>query len=714
MNRHWIWPAAILVSLSVTANASAWDFSEERRLFLEAEQALQQGAWQRFRTLRAHLQNYPLAPYLDDQALRRRLARASLDEVEVFLQAQAGTPLARRLYRTWLRTLARQGRWQTLLAAYRPDTDTELECLYRRALYRTGRRQAALRDMERLWLVGRSQPRACDPLFAAWREAGGITTELAWRRFALAMENNRVRLARYLRRFLPPDERRWADLWLRVHRHPARHLSSSRLQHPHPFRNAILVHGLKRLAMRDPRRALRLWEETLRPRYDLGAAERARVERQLAIALAVHGDPEALARLAAVDGGRDDRALQEWRIRAALDQRNWYAVLAWIHQLEPSHRNVARWRYWQARALEALQQEEEAEALYLSLAGRRSYYGLLAADRLGLPYRLTPRHSLRAEAQNEIQTEIQTGIIIDAGSIATAREQKIGKETKENDRHELDPRHYPGLLRARELFLLDRVVAARREWYYATRDMAEWQLQGAARLAAAWGWHDRAITTMARTRYRDDLDLRFPLVHRTLVESTARAAGVDAALAFAVIRQESAFTPDARSPAGALGLMQLLPHTARQVARRLGVRLSHRRELLDVATNLRLGITHLAELLRRYQGHRVLALAAYNAGARRVQRWWPKERIVAADLWLETLPIAETRNYVGNVLLFTAIYEQRLGRQPSPLQQHMRPIAPPGLVLARYSEQRLDPQSDEEPNREQGGGKTMPIRQTAP
>ena len=224
--------------------------------------------------------------------------------------------------------------------------------------------------------------------------------------------------------------------------------------------------------------------------------------------------------------------------------------------------------------------------------------------------------------------------------------------------------------------------------------MAQWQLLGAARLAHEWGWHDRAITTMARTRQRDDLRLRFPLAHREQIEAAADANGIEPAFAFAIIRQESAFTPDARSPAGALGLMQVLPRTARQVAERMGLRFSRSRELLNVATNLRLGMAYLGQMLRRFNEHPLLAAAAYNAGQYRVDKWIRRDHIIPADIWLETLPVAETRNYVRNVLLFTAIYQQRLGQTPERLHKRMMPITPPGVRLATADDAAPQPRGE--------------------
>ncbi|NNF97277.1 MAG: transglycosylase SLT domain-containing protein, partial [Halobacteria archaeon] len=233
----------------------------------------------------------------------------------------------------------------------------------------------------------------------------------------------------------------------------------------------------------------------------------------------------------------------------------------------------------------------------------------------------------------------------------------------------------PAIQRAREFYAIKRTVDARREWNYAIQRMPQPQLLKAAKLADAWGWHDRAITTLAEAKYWDDLELRFPLAHQQQVLNQAARQQINPAWAFAIIRQESAFTADARSHAGALGLMQLLPRTARDMARSLRVRKPRKSDILKIDTNIQLGVGYLKKVQDRYQGHPVLATAAYNAGPSNVKRWLPDNGAVAADIWIETVPFKETRDYLKRVLTYTVIYEQRLGQQPKSLLERMTPIS---------------------------------------
>jgi soluble lytic murein transglycosylase len=640
----------LLPALCLQAGPAAADQAgENRRLradFLAAEDALRAGDLVRYRALLEGLRGYPLYPYLRYAYLRPRVHGAADTEAEEFIRLYADSPLGARLQRAWLEDLAHSGRWQALLQRYPADSgDAELDCHRRWALYQTGDKAAALADLERLWLVDSSQPAACDRVFALWHREGGLSHDLAWRRFVLAMNSNETKLARYLVRLLDTDQKEDAELWLRIHASPGLIESLPPSARQDPVRNGIIIHGLKRLARTDIDRAIAAWNGPVYARHDFTPDETAEAQRSLAMALALRGRRESLDWLARVDAGAD-ASLREWRVRAAVSQQDWHAVLAAIYRLSEEEQASPRWRYWQARALGELDQRQQADEILLGLALSRSYYGFLAADRLGRSYQM-----------NHVPLDAEVA-------------------------RSVTPEEYPGVARARELFALDRHVDARREWYYATRDMADWQLQSAAALAQSWGWHDRAIVTMGRTAQLDDMELRFPLVHRAEVMAEAQARGVDPAFAFAVIRQESAFAADARSPAGALGLMQLMPQTAQKLAGHLRLPVSGRMDLLDVSTNLQLGIAYLRRLIDRYDNP-LVAAAAYNAGAHRVNRWLPYDTIVKSDQWAETVPFVETRGYIQNVIYFASIYDMRLDLPPRKLSERMPAVLPRDARLSR-------------------------------
>jgi len=333
-----------------------------------------------------------------------------------------------------------------------------------------------------------------------------------------------------------------------------------------------------------------------------------------------------------------DPQLREWHVRAGLAGGDWKTVLRAIEAMEPGQREDYAWRYWRARALEALGRTDEARALYTALAAERSFYGFLSADRASLPYRIGHR-PLSAPAER-VRALVER----------------------------------PALQRAREWLALGRYIEARREWEHTLAGLDAEDLKAASLLAHEWGWHDRAIFAAARAREFDDVELRFPLAHVRLVMEQAARQGINPAWAMAVARQESAFMLDARSHAGAMGLMQVMPGTARNMARHVDLRLGHAHDLLDPAVNVPIGAYYLRRNLDRFGGHPILSIAAYNAGAHRVSKWLPEEGALDADIWAELIPYHETRGYVRRVLAYQVIYESRLGLVPTRLSSLLPPV----------------------------------------
>ena len=624
---------------------------DQRTEFLQAEKALQRGAMAEYGRLRARLQDYPLYPYLEYEELTRRLDKAKAGEVERFLARYEATPLAPRLRARWLDQLAKQKRWKDYLRFYRASQSISRRCHQLYALIATGRSAEALPQVEDIWLHGKSRPRACDPVFDAWTAAGYRSQALTWRRIEKAMEAGQWRLAEYLGRDLSNTDRVWLKRWIRLYRKPARADQVQRFAQAHPYREAMLSQAVRRLARWDGLEALELWQK-LKPRYPFTPDQVRRTEHYLVRNLVRTPGDAGYRFIRRVEVGDTDLKVHEARTTAALMRQDWPQVLRWVNAMPAQERQQLRWRYWLARALDATGEPAAAAAVYRQLANERDYYGFLAADRIGVAYHL--EHA-ETPATEQCMRRIE----------------------------QLD-----AVRRAQELFALERWTDARREWRDATRDMTPTQLQAAAKLAERRGWHDRAIFTLARTGYWDDLELRFPLKHADLVAENARLHGIDIAWVFAVMRQESAFMDNARSHAGAMGLMQLMPATARQVARNvLKTPPPRRQELYRPDTNIALGSAYLKQMKGRLGDSAVLATAAYNAGPHRVTRWLP-ETTLPADIWIEVVPFKETRGYLKRVLAYTVIYEKRMGRQPKRLQQRLHPVPPSVGMIGQVGDGR--------------------------
>lgn len=608
----YAWPLVGSANLSL---------SNQRVAFKAAERAIENGLPVKLDSLK----DYPLYPYLVYQDLQKRLARYPREDVHSFLKAYNDSPLASRLRRSWLEKLADDNRWQAFLEDYQPTGQDTLSCWYRRALLNTGQQAAALQDIETLWMRGYSLPDVCDPVFNLWRRQGGFTPERIWKRFGLAIENGNRRLASYLKGLMTDDTGRAAEFWLRVDRNPRIILQANRLKAGDPRLLAILIHGVYRWSQSDSVQAAAALD-TLKRRYNLPRNQLIDIERRLALLVASRGHKDALKRLTALPPAAVDNRVREWRVRVNLQRENWELALQWLDQLTKDEQATPRWQYWRARALETTGQKKDAQRFYEKAAKQRDYYSFLAADRRQLAYQLN---------NNPVE--------VSAKQLAAIED-------------------VPAIQRARELYMLGRIQDGRTEWQYAMAGFDDKALKAAALLAHGWDWHHQVILTLAQAKYWDDLALRFPLSYREQVLNQARNNAINPAWIYAVIRQESAFQKDARSPAGALGLMQIMPATGRRIARTLEVSLPSQYRLLDTDLNIRFGAHYLRYTLDKFQDNPVLATAAYNAGPGRVSQWLQKDTSrVSADIWIETIPFAETRKYVQRVMEYTIIYSHRMG-----------------------------------------------------
>ncbi|MGE0080349.1 MAG: transglycosylase SLT domain-containing protein [Thiohalomonadaceae bacterium] len=630
----------LIVACAVVASAVQADVprDEQRRLFTSARHALERNDLVGYNRLEPLLRNYPLYPYLRYQYLRNRLAKIPAEDIRTFLSDYADSPLAGQLRRAWLSHLARRGRWQDLVHDHAPDLGTAYDCRFLDARIRSGAGEAVWEDMDALWLTGSSLPDECDGPIAAWREAGQLTHEKVLARIELAIQRGQSGLVRYLTGLLPAAERTWVRRWQQMHRSPDSQLRRLRPDASSFWSAKLYAYGVRRLAERDADAAARRFES--HAEFGLTSTQVLHTERAIALGMALQRHPDAVSWLTRVAQQLDDPEVRHWRVRAALWRLDWAAALAAVDALPPEEFAQEEWQYWRARAMEQLGRVDEARIHYEIAASQRSFFGFLAAARLG-----------RAPNINNVPLGV-TDESLEA------------------------LRRVPAMVRVRELQAVGMRVEARREWREAIDRLDEAGLQVAAKLAYEWGWFDQAILALGRTEQRHDLELRFPTPYQEEVLAAATKRGVDPAFVFAVMRQESAFGVEARSRVGALGLMQLMPATARLTARAHKLPLRSRADILKADNNIRLGTAHLSDLLERYQGSRLFALAAYNAGPGRVERWRPDHEPVPADVWVANITFGETREYVQRIFTYTAIYEWRLGREVTPMDTWLHTIEP--------------------------------------
>lgn len=619
----------------------------QQQLFLKTRDQMARGQWTLAKQNMALLRRYPLYPYLELALLSERIDSLPRADVDDFLQRHPDSVVSDRLRNQWLAALTRNGRWSDYLAEYRAeDAGKSQQCWRAEALYQTGSVDQSLAETEQLWLTADS-PDACETAFKRWLASERRSEPLIFKRLLLALEQKQETLARSLAVEIRDPYKIQAQYALMLYRDPTTLNSMLPQVLQQPEAGQVISLTLKNLARQAPDMASDLWRQTSAARQlspEESAAARAEIGRRL---IATRGQ-DALPWLLQNDGDGADGYLLEWRIRLSLRGGDWGRLADWIERLPPDLAQSQRWQYWHARALAQQVGDpakvQRANEIFAALARERSYYGFLAADRVKADYALNDRPVQPATPLSTVEMR-------------------------------------PDVRRAREFLALDEKVNARREWSRALSVMTTAEQQAAAQLAQRWGWHDEAIRSAMKSGAMDDLQLRFPLAYREPMTGAAKTTALPPQWLYAIARQESAFMPDARSSAGALGLLQLMPGTAQQVARGLRLKIDDK-QLLQPGSSIRLGSTYLSDLLRRFDNNRVLATAAYNAGPRRISDVLKNQPgQLSTDVWVETLPYRETRDYVQNVLTFSVIYAQRLGQPGTLLAAHETAIGQPTLQL---------------------------------
>ncbi len=640
--------STVLTTQMDTVFLDSETLAKQRELYQKAELAFKLHRYGQFKQLKNQLKDYPLYSYLEYMDLARKIGLLNKQQIDTFLEKNDSTIIADRLRQKLIKYYARHKRWSDLINVYTPQQSTTLQCKYLQALINTDKKQQALAQVEKLWLTSKSQPHSCDSVFKTWELAGYRTHELTWKRIQLAMSKNRTHLARFLAKTLVKSDRHWVNSWIKIHRKPQLVSKLSLLKKTHPMASTIRIHAVKRMSRKSPEKAIELWQK-MNALYSFSKEEINSAYKAISLSMARNHHPDANIWLSKLGKTHTSKYVHEWKIRSAIRQSDWVQTLSTIEQLPLQEQSSLRWQFWWAYANEQIGNTIDAEGIYHYLAGRRSYYGFLAADRLNLPYAFEDHPVELGEKE-----------------LASIKQ-------------------HPEAQRANELFKLNKILDARREWFKLTSSISNRQKLAASKLAQQWNWHDRAIYTMGKTDYRDDIILRFPLPMKAKVESWSEKQSIEPAWTYAIIRRESAFMADARSPVGALGLMQIMPRTARNVARSMRTKYRGRNSLLGTDTNLKLGTGYLGQMLKRLDSQHVLATAAYNAGPYRVKSWLPETQPMEAIRWIETIPFSETREYVSNVLAYTIIYQHLMNNSYTRLSQRM-PLIPAKNIPAQTAQ----------------------------
>lgn len=635
--RTFIWVLIISLSCANQSHAfSSQSISTERRIFLQAEQALKKKNMSLYRQLIEQLKNYPLYPYLKYTEMTQNIEWVTFQELSDFINTFPDSYLGAKLRTAWLYQNAKNQNWQNFLAGYQYNDNVELQCYYIWSHYQVNKDPSILKYVEPIWMNGRSQPPACNPVFSEWEKHHVITRSTLWQRIKLAIHANNLDLARYLAKKLAPEETKIVELWIRTSDNPSLITKPHYFTSKHPAIVEILVYGIAKIATKDVKASINAWRQIAK-KHAFTEKHWATVVKNIGISLAKANHPEAEKWLSKISPNYVDEAILEARLSFALQNKNWRNIIKITQQLPSPLNKNEQWMYWKARALEILGKKPIAYQIFQQLAKHRSYYGFLSSIKVAMPYTF----------KNQCPKFSEQDLI------------SVAKR--------------PALIRAYELHQICRNDKGSIEWNYALRNMTDREKEIAAAIAATWKLPNWSITALMNSTKKNNLTLRFPRNYSSYIMREAQNNQLDPAIIFAITRQESAFITTARSSAGALGLMQLIPSTAKMVAKQINDRFYGPSDLLNPNTNIRYGSRYFRMMLNQYKQNSVLAAAAYNAGPARVQQWLPRYDL-PADLWIESIPFKDTRSYLKNILTFTVIYQQLLGYQPT-LTRHM-PLIP--------------------------------------
>ena len=613
----------LFLSLSPCLGFAAPPSADER--FIAARKAFQTGDRAKLERASAELADYELASYVDYWRLRVDLNTVDPAAIRNFLQANDNTYIAEKLRGEWLKQLGKKQEWADFDAEYPAlkQPDQELACYALQSRRQKGD-ATVLDEAKPLWLSLIEAPESCLPVLEALIVDKRVQADDVWARVRRQFEANRPVAGRYSMNWLPQSQTPTEKEAKAVSDAPLSWLakSSASVLNTRKGRELAAL-AIGRMARSDPRMAA---EQLQKISAQLQAAEKGWAWSQIGWQAAFRHMDEALVwfRLAG-DTPLSDEVVQ-WKVRAALRAQDWNAVRTTISQMSPTLAEHPAWIYWLGRACRATGRHDEARALYAKIAGQPNFYGNLADEELGQPI------TVPAQAAPPSSEEML---------------QAMGN---------------PSLQRALTLLRLNQRIEGVREWSWGLRGMNDRELLAAAQMARRADVYDRAIAAADRTREEHDYSLRYLAPFSEQVRPAARSQALDDAWVYGLMRQESRFVTSAKSSAGASGLMQLMPATARWVAKKIGLKNYQHGQVNDVDTNLLLGTSYLRLVLESLDNHPVLASAAYNAGPGRARKWRADGAMEGA-IYAETIPFSETRDYVkkviSNAVYYAALFDGR-------------------------------------------------------
>lgn len=626
----------LIISLLVTNNVWANNTQiTSRESFKKWQKTYQTLSYDEQFKLLNTLTDYPLYPYAAAQFFQLNRKTVSPDLVSNFVRQYPNFPLTSSLTQTYLTELTNRKDWSAIIS-FPKDDSTSSFCRNQYALLQLNNKQDVLDSVESLWKTGKELPSACDPLLDAWSKSGKRTANMILLRVELAFEANNLKLARYLANQLDATYQTTKTHLLALLENPRKIEDFSKNIGASPFTKKIVMATFPRLAKADMNVAATLLPQLIE-KQKLSQTEQNLLRKSLANSyFSDLATDEQIKWRDDYIAQSHDTTLVEKRIRKAIDDNNYKDLAYWLTQLTPEDQLKEDWQYWQARVLLDKKEIKQAHEILEKLKTNRGFYGMISAQTLKKPYIVNNQSKTPSSAQiNTLNSKYDNQLAVK---------------------------------RIKELRLLGMMSESVAEW----RAVLKNETQAKAYLDLAIyahqkGWGDLSILATISGKLWDNWTERLPIMYLGLYKDALKDKTIPLSYALAITRQESAFNTAIQSPAGASGLMQLMPATAKETAAKVSsVTYYSQSQLFEPQTNVLLGSYFLNKVYEQNDRNRILASAAYNAGPSRVKKWLSKSGgKLDAVAFIDSIPFTETRNYVKNILVYDYIYQTILGQKKS-------------------------------------------------
>ncbi len=620
---------AFICTFPLTSNAAiqktnkGFSIEEQRAKYLQAEAAFAQKNNVLADQLTSQLKQYPLHPYLVLSQIKRDIKTVSRNTVQRFIQKNANLPVAKKAQASYLQHLANSKQWRLFSSTYNqlPLKSSYYTCYNLQAKINTGQTNNIDKQIQTLWNVGKSQPKPCDPVFNYWIKRGKLTSDIAYQRSWKAIASKNYKIAQFAQKKVTKTIQKNAlNVFWRVKKDVSLIANPKTLNRHTPHNADIAAYAIRKLATKNRDSALKTWlRDRKRFKFSEEQTKYLNVYFGNKYAKQTYYDPNALATLQRIDPKYKFDEISEWKVRLALITQNWPLVNKLINKMPAKLRQQNRWLYWQQTALTKIN-PKKYPAKYAKVINERDFYGFMAAQLKGKPFKLNHKQSAISQ----------------------------------NDKNDLLKR--PAVKRIAELARIQKTNLAYQEWKLLRTSLNDKQKLTMGYLVNSWGWYIQGIRIAAELKAWDELDIRFPRAQNQLFAKWGKSRNIGSTWPVAIARQESAYNQYAKSSAGARGFMQLMPATAKITAKKYNVPYKSKSDLFTPHTNIALGTAYLSQMMDKFN-NRAHSSAAYNAGPHRAERWLKSRGHLPLDIWIETIPFNETRKYVQNVLTYSVIYD---------------------------------------------------------